>query len=578
MSNDAFLGTFKNAVPFKDICCCKPVEISSQAQSVLNTISANIRTDTPISTLDSHYETEHVMGETLKSLKNLIPELKPQYVSGVLAKTRWEYDNGYPMEHVANYDLTGYTAEMQYIPEQVHKKSSRGPASLRSIARKSSSQASGHFAGQKSDLSKGQPVRHQTERYENHPSLRFDKSKYLSPAAFAAALAGKRNASKPRVGAAQSRFMTSNDKGQLMVGMAADTSLAAGQTFQNPRPTGLPAEGVFRAQFEVSMQAMEEEPADIPHLRFAEDFGAQDTTSALERNQRARRPSARARESLQLAMEMAQSTEITPEKSRGKKAQCSRSSRKQADQVEDEGERGGENDGKSSYLSWPAQETRIEAPAAAAELIGFCIRQGNDLVHMNNPKLPSWPGFVHKAPTPEIGSKRQLEEPGHSGSETSTTVGAQQGRPRKRQKGRSDKIFGLLKTQELNSCPPPVSAIHCAWSAEVAEFAVVAEQAYYALRADHINPVAQVPEHLQMSLGEIQATLMSKEAEYRRAEDMLQGVNGPTARRAELAGVADSATFAIYASKASFTLTGSEGIPTSCHVQESGTTLPMQPQ
>lgn len=290
---------------------------------------------------------------------------------------------------VANYDLTGYTAEMQYIPEQVHKKSSRGPASLRSIAGKSSSQVSGHFAGHKFDLSKGQPVHHQTARYENHPSLRFDKSKYVSPAAFAAALAGKRNASKPRVGAAQSRFMTSNDKGQLMVGMAADTSSAAGQTFQNPRPTGLPAEGVFRTQFEMSMQAMDGEPADIPDLRFAEDFEAQNNTSALERNQRARRPSARARESLQLAMEMAQSTEITPEKPRGKKVQFSRSSRNQADQVEDERERGGEKDGKSSYLSWPAQDTRIEAPAAAAELIGFCIRQGNDLVHLNNPKLVS---------------------------------------------------------------------------------------------------------------------------------------------------------------------------------------------
>lgn len=181
---------------------------------------------------------------------------------------------------------------------------------------------------------------------------------------------------------------------------------------------------------------------------------------------------------------------------------------------------------------------------------------------------PSWPGLVHKTPTPEVGSKHQLafEEPGHSGSETSATVGGQQGRPRKRQKGRSDKIFGLLKTQELNSCPPPVSAIHCAWSAEVAEFAVVAEQAYYAMRADSINPAAQIPGHVQMSLGEIQATLLAKEADFRRAEAMLQGINGPSARRAELAGVADSATFAIHATKASFTLQGT------------GTALPMQPQ
>lgn len=304
---------------------------------------------------------------------------------------------------MADCDLTGYSAEMQYIPEErVRKKSSRAPASLRTIAGKTSSQATGHFTGQKFDLSEGQPVSHQTERYENHPSLYFNKSKYHSPAAFAAALAGRRNASKPRIGAAQSRFMTSNDKGQLMVGMAADTSSAAGQTSQNPRHTGLPAEGVFRTQFEVPRRAMEAEPASIPDLNFEEDFGVENTTSALERNQRARRPSARARESLQIALEMAQSTEITPEKSRGKKAQCSRSSRKQADQVEDEREREGKNDGKGSHFgSWPAQETRVEAPAAAAELIGFCIRQGNDLVHLNNPRLVS----IHICSNPLVYSR-----------------------------------------------------------------------------------------------------------------------------------------------------------------------------
>lgn len=292
---------------------------------------------------------------------------------------------------VADYDLTGYTAQMQYVPKgQAHKKSSRASASLRAIAGKTGSQASGHYTGQNFDLSEDQPVRLQTERYENRPSLCFNKSKFHSPAASAAALASKRNASKPQIGAAQSRFMTSNNKGQLMVGMAADTPSAAGQTFQNPRSTGLPAEGVFRTQFEVPIEAVEAEPASFPDLRSEEDFGAQNATSALERNQRARRPSARARESLQVALEMAQSTEITPEKSRGKKGPCSRSSRKQTDRVEDERERGGENDGKSSHpRSWPAQDTRVEAPAAAAELIGFCIRQGNDLVHLNNPKLVS---------------------------------------------------------------------------------------------------------------------------------------------------------------------------------------------
>jgi hypothetical protein len=296
-----------------------------------------------------------------------------------------------PLSKVADYNLIGYTAEMQYVPEErVQKKSSRARNSLRAIAGKSNSQASGHITGQKTDLSESQPARHQTERYENHSSLCLNKSKYQSPVAAAAALSGKRNTSKPRIGAAQSRFMTSNDKGQLIVGTVADISPAAGQTSQNPRSIGLPSEGVFRIQLEVPKQAMEAEPADIPSLRHAEDFLPQDVNSVLGRNQRIRRPSARARESLQYALEIAQSTEITPEKSRGKKSQYSRSSRKQADQVEHEGERGSENDGKGTRLrSWPAQETRVETPAAAAELIGFCIRQGNDLVHLNNPKLVS---------------------------------------------------------------------------------------------------------------------------------------------------------------------------------------------
>lgn len=70
-----------------------------------------------------------------------------------------------------------------------------------------------------------------------------------------------------------------------------------------------------------------------------------------------------------------------------------------------------------------------------------------------------------------------------------------------------------------------------------------------------------------MSIDDIHATLVSKEAEFTRAEAMLQGINGPSAGRAELAGVADSATFAIHATKASFALEGLEGIPTSYEVQ-----------
>lgn len=105
MSNDAFLGTFKDTISFGNVCCCKPVEISSNAQTVLNTISANLLIDTPIPIPDSHYERDLIRGEAFKSLKNLIPELKPQYVSGLSTKTQWECDNRYPMENVSPFQL-----------------------------------------------------------------------------------------------------------------------------------------------------------------------------------------------------------------------------------------------------------------------------------------------------------------------------------------------------------------------------------------------------------------------------------------------------------------------------------------
>ncbi|KAL6892105.1 hypothetical protein GGI43DRAFT_430202 [Trichoderma evansii] len=524
MINDAFFGTFKDVVPFEDDYWCNTVEISSRAQAVLDTLSADLQIDSPIPTPVSHHERQHIRDETYKALKRMVPDLKPQYVSGLLFKTRWEADNGYPIRHVADYDLTDYTAEMQYVPEgQVQEMPPHAPISLQTIAEEPHFQASGYFASQTFDLPAGQPMRHQTERYESYSSLCFNTSKYHSPAAYAAALAGERNASRPRIGAARSRFMTSNNKGQLMVGMAADPSSAAAQTSQNPRFTRQPAEGVFRTQLEVPRRAMEAEPATLPDLRPTGDFEPENVTSALDRSQRARRPSARARESLRYALEMVQSTEITPEKSRGKKARYTRSSRKEPDKDKDKDEREkcSKDDSENIRLrSGSTKETGTEAQTAAAELVGFCIRAGNDLIHLNSSILPSWPGIVNEAPTPEIGSKHQLalvDEPGHSGSETSTTV-------------------------------------------DVAEFAVEAEQAYYAVRADHINPAAQVPRHLQMNRDDIQATLVSKEAEFTRAEAMLQGINGPTARRAELAGVADSATFAIHATNASFTLEGFKGI------------------
>lgn len=291
---------------------------------------------------------------------------------------------------VADYDLTNYTAEMQSRAEgQAHEEPSHAPISLRAIAKEPSSLASGNFSGQASDISAGELMRHQTERYESFSSLCVNTSNYHSPAAYAAALASKRNASRPRIGAARSRFMTSNDKGQLMVGMAADPSSAAAQTSQNPGFTTQPAEGVFRTQLDMSRRAMEAEPANLPGLRAIGDFELENVSFALERSQRARRPSARARESLQYALEMAQSTEITPEKSRAKKGQCSRSGRKQADQDDDGKMPSGDEGENTRHRPKSMRETGTETPTAAAELIGFCIRAGNDLVHLNSSILVS---------------------------------------------------------------------------------------------------------------------------------------------------------------------------------------------
>jgi hypothetical protein len=183
-----------------------------------------------------------------------------------------------------------------------------------------------------------------------------------------------------------------------------------------------------------------------------------------------------------------------------------------------------------------------------------------------------------QTPEPEVNLKRRLavEEPCQSGSETSTTVSTQQRPARKRQTRRSDKFFGILKTQELSACPPPVSATRCAWSADVAEFAVEAVQARYAVKADRINPSSQFPSYLQMDRDSIQATLASMEAEFTRTEFQLRGENGPTAERAEFAGVTGSATFAIHATEASFALEEVEVISELQQVQETETAVQTQ--
>lgn len=110
----------------------------------------------------------------------------------------------------------------------------------------------------------------------------------------------------------------------------------------------------------------------------------------------------------------------------------------------------------------------------------------------------------------------------------------------------------MFKSQELNACPPPVSAAHCAWSADVAGFAVEAVQASYALTADRINPDLPVPRQHHMDRDTIQATIASMEAEYTLVECLRRAENGPVAERAEFAGVTDTATFAIHATQAFF--------------------------
>lgn len=342
-----------------------------------------------------------------------------------------------------------------------------------------------------------------------------------------------------------------------MVGMAVDLSKLADRAPQNPGYTRQPAEQGYRRQPEVPRRAVEAEPAHLPNLRPAEAFGP-DESPTLQRSKRSRRLSARARESLQYALELEEDTETASDKPRAKKARTSRSKKQQEDGDVQAGS-SKEEDG---------------APAAAG-VISLPPEHRGVLTHPNAsqvsilplPKATANPTSFNTAKTvsPPIANEVPIAEtePGQSGSEASTTTSTQQRSSKKRvgANQKSEKFFGMYKTQELNACPPPVSTIHCAWSADEANFAVEAVQACYALTADRINPDALVPRNLQMNRDTIQATLASMEAEYTRIERRLRGENGPNAERAEFAGVADSATFAIHATEASFAFEEVEVVP-----------------
>ena len=145
------------------------------------------------------------------------------------------------------------------------------------------------------------------------------------------------SAPRSRIGTARERFMTSNDRGQLMVGIVSDMSLAAGQDPQNPGLATQLAEEGFPGQPEVPIGAVEGEPvSSLPNLDPTEILEPGDNVVApKQRSRRARRPSARALESLQLALELEQNAETIPEKPKERKT--GRTSRKEQQGAQDEG-------------------------------------------------------------------------------------------------------------------------------------------------------------------------------------------------------------------------------------------------
>lgn len=147
-----------------------------------------------------------------------------------------------------------------------------------------------------------------------------------------------------------------------------------------------------------------------------------------------------------------------------------------------------------------------------------------------------------------------VQKPGQLGSETSTARDIRQ-RPCKRLNCKIRKLenyFGILRGEQINARPPPVSAAEWAWVADDARFAVEAVKACYALSADWINTELLVPRQHQMDRDTAHAVIVSAGVEYTRIEHAHRSENGAVAERAEFAGVADTATFAMHAVEASF--------------------------
>ncbi|KAL7910503.1 hypothetical protein GGI35DRAFT_479346 [Trichoderma velutinum] len=495
-----------------------------------------------------HYQRGQKKDEACKALQRMVPELQPQYAPGGLAKTQWEIDNGYPHGYSWEYSplhLAEHAADMESTPipeELITPKPSRIAAIRQGIAHRQAARALG-LSIQTPVNSPGKQSPEQAQRYEQSPLIHSS----------AASL--HHNMPRSRIGTARERFMTSNNKGQLVVGIAAGIPSVTGQVPQNPGFEPF-AELGRCSQHEVP-RAVEEEPKQsLPDLKFAEDLEP-DTTVVLERSKRKRRPSARARESLQYDLEMGQCAETTSEKLQGKKARPSKPKRKQAGEAK--GSQGPEGPEDSQGGLKPTQETdtqEADTQEAAAAVTVPRVQTRGSLVHSYSAaQRPSLP-VVIEVPRLEEEDQCQctVQKPSQPGSEIPTTRDIQQKPCRRRncRVRRLENYFGMLRGEQINTRPPPVSAAEWAWVADDAGFAVEAVKACYALSADWINTELLVPRQHQMGRDTAQAIIVSSGVEYTRIEHLHRSENGPVAERAEFAGVADTAAFAMHAVEASF--------------------------
>ncbi|KAK1244351.1 hypothetical protein MKX07_003150 [Trichoderma sp. CBMAI-0711] len=534
MRSDAFLGTRQARVPWE----ANPfepadVEMSVEAQTVMDTILTGATSDEPMQTPMPFHQRQQMSEEAHHTLRRIVPELQPIIATGGLARTQWEIDNGYP-----------YGFNWEYTPL--------------------------HW-GDHADAMETDPI--PEELVNPQPSRVAALRETLTQRQGARAAAASSSAQS----SADDSAGQEAERGQLMVGIVSDMSLAAGQDPQNPGLATQLAEEGFPGQPEVPIGAVEGEPvSSLPTLDPTEILEPGDNVVApKQRSRRARRPSARALESLQLALELEHNAETIPEKPKERKT--GRASRKEQQGAQDEGPQSAqdaqsaqdspEEDGIAEVARdapvahggpEPAKEVGDQEAAAAAagaaaptapivvpRMRGSLVRpKATARTVVSLPTVDEVPTETEDGqPEPAVG------EPGASGSGVTAAPDPQRISAAKR---RSEKIFGISRTQELNSCPSPVPETCSAWSAEVAQFAVEALQASYALTADRIAPGLKVAPQYEMDEDTIKATITSMEAQYTCFESMSQSENGPAAQKAEFAGVTDVATFSVHAAEAAF--------------------------